>query len=172
MNKKLGVVLVVLLLWGCSGGGNFETVQQYYTDMAHYEGTYKYEADFGGVFEYICRYVLDGDEGKLTVVEPEEIAGITAVTNGDGTNLEYEDIHIKTYLPENEGFTAVSALHRLINDIRTRTPAVFTQSDVISLTYEDGDYTKKATLSKDDLCILSLEVYYKDDRVLNIMLQS
>lgn len=171
MNKKLGVVLLVLLLCGCSRE-DFETVQQHYNDMTHYEGTYKYEVDFGGVFEYVCHYTLDGDKASLTVLGPEEIAGITAVTNKDGSELEYEDIHIKTYLPENEGFTAVSAIHRLIDDIRNKKPAVFAQSDVVSITYEDGDYVKKAQLSKDDLCILSLEIYYKDDRVLNIVLQS
>ncbi|MBQ2911287.1 MAG: hypothetical protein IJE55_03275, partial [Clostridia bacterium] len=85
--------------------------------------------------------------------------------------LEFEDISIKTYLPDDREAAPASAIHRLINDIRTKKPLLITETETLELTYESGEYTKIATLSKEDYAILSCEIFYNGDRILNITLQ-
>ena len=171
MNKKLMVFLLVLLMSGCRHETSFEDMQSYYNEIVKYQGTYKYEADFGGVFEFVCQYEYDSGKGRLTVLSPEEIMGITAVSDSTGQYLEFEDISIKTYLPDDREAAPASAVHRLINDIRTKKPLLITETETLELTYESGEYTKIATLSKEDYAILSCEIFCNGDRILNITLQ-
>ncbi|MBR5266401.1 MAG: hypothetical protein IKV63_07300 [Clostridia bacterium] len=171
MNKKFIVFLFILLLCGCKAETSFEDIRQHYLNMTQYSGVYKYETDFGGVFEYVCQYEYTDGNGRLTILSPEEIAGITAITDSTGDYLEFEDITLTTYLPDSEEASPVSAIHRLISDIRTRMPSLITETEVLEITFESGDYTKIATLSKEDFAILSCEIFYLGDRILNITLQ-
>ena len=171
MNKKVIVFLCILLLCGCSRETSFEDVQAHYNNMTAYSGKYKYEIDFGGMTEFVCQYDYSEGKGSLTVISPEEIAGITAVTDSTGQYLVFEDISIKTYLPPDKEAAPASAIHRLISDIRTSRPILITETEVIELTYERGEYTKVARLSKEDYAILSCEIFYNGDRILNITLQ-
>lgn len=171
MNKKICMCLCILLLFGCNKGVKYEDVQVYYQKMLEYTGTYKYEVDSNGVFSYVCNYSLNKEGAELVITEPQELMGIKAVTDKDGTKLEYEGVGVKTYLPSNDGFAPVSALHSLILDLRTKQPKLFTAGETIEITFDEKDYIKKAVLSKDDYMILSCEYFYKNDRILNITLQ-
>ena len=171
MNKKIIVFLFILLLCGCSSKTSFEDILRHYLDMTQYTGVYKYETDFGGVFEYVCQYEYTDGNGRLTVISPEEIAGITALSDSTGDSLEFEDVSLNTYLPDSREASPVSAIHHLISDIRTKRPALITETEVLELTYESGDYTKIVTLSKEDYAILSCEIFYLGDRILYITLQ-
>lgn len=171
MNKKLIVFLLILLVGGCRKETSFEDVQQYYRELEMWSGVYKYEVDFGGVYQFVCQYDYDKGAGRLTVISPDEIAGITAVSDSTGEYLEFEDISVRTYLPESKEASPASALHILASDIRTKKPVLITETEVITLTYESGEYTKLAVISKEDYALLSCEIFYNGDRILNITLQ-
>ena len=120
MNKKFAwVLLLFFVITGCSKNSTYEKVYNYYQSLETYSGNYKYEVDFGGVFEYYCTYLYENGTGAIQIYAPEELTGIAAVTDETGTNLVYEDITVRTYLPENKEFSPVSALHGLIKDLKT-----------------------------------------------------
>lgn len=172
--KKLALCFALLcLLCGCGRSRpTIDTVQTHYASIPAYSAVYEAVCDFGAVVAYTCSYNWDESGTTVTILAPEEVSGLTAVLDSAGNKMVYADIEIATYLPENSAFSPVGALHGLLYDLKSTRPTVFTATnEQIALTFEDGDWCKKAVLSADGTAIVSCEFFYKDDMILNISLQ-
>ena len=172
--KKIAPFLILLcFLSGCGKSEvSIDSVQLYYASLPSYSAIYEAVCDFGGVVAYSCAYDWGESGTEVTILAPEEVSGIKAILNESGNKMVYEDIEIATYLPENNDYSPVGALHGLLYDLKSTRPTAFkVVGEQLQLSFEDGDWCKKAVLSADGTTIVSCEFYYKNDMILNITLQ-
>ena len=95
--KSIAVVLLIFLLSGC--GKSQQTMQKalnFRTKLMQSEGcafTADILADYGHkVYEFSVYVEADSDVTNLTVVEPEELSGISAQISEHGTKIVFDDI--------------------------------------------------------------------------------
>ena len=94
MKKQLGawIVLGALLLGGCAAK-QIDTgdLQRRYAAMDGYVATVKLTAaSRNESVTYVLDVERNGDETRVTVQEPEAIAGVSAVLSGDALSLTYD----------------------------------------------------------------------------------
>ncbi len=133
----------------------------------------KIEADFGDrveIFTVDCDYGADGT-ARLTIVEPETIAGITAAVTDGGGKITYDGMSVEFGLLAN-GSVIPAAAPALTAFCWSGEyiAAAGTEEDVYRVTYEK-DYGEKRlqidTYFKNDLPFFA-EVCYNDQRILKL----
>lgn len=68
---------------------------------------------------FTLRYEEDGEACRVTVLEPELVAGIRAKLNGDSASLEYEGLILDVGPLDAYGLTPVSSLPLLADTLRS-----------------------------------------------------
>lgn len=129
MRRRLCALMMILpLLAGCSGGeqgGGTSadelalSIRTEYLAMTACAATVEMTADYGQrVFEYTLSVSWQkGGETLLTVVAPEEIAGITARVQNGSSYLEYDGASLETGLLSAEGLSPMEAVPAIVNYI-------------------------------------------------------
>lgn len=120
------VLMITLLLSACGGGkGNLAqelalTVRTAYSAAKGCTGRMKVVADYGQrVYTYTLSLAADGQETVLTVVQPEEIAGIVARVKPGESWLEYDGAVLETGPLSREGLTPLGAVPALLEAARS-----------------------------------------------------
>ena len=93
------------------------------------------------------------------------------MTDETGINLVFDDVAVRTYLPESYEASPVSAISAFIEDIKTGNYTSINDGEVLTVTFEKDDYVKKAEISKEDFALLYLEIFKEGDRIITISLQ-
>lgn len=121
-------MMILPLLAGCSGGekdgGNSAdelalSIRTEYLAMTACAATVDITADYGQrVFEYTMSVSWQKDgETLLTVVAPEEIAGITARIENGSSYLEYDGASLETGFLSAEGLSPMEAVPAVLDYI-------------------------------------------------------
>lgn len=94
MKRIIGVLACILLLCGCAAENTdtrTEDLQAKYAAMAGCEATVDvWSAGRDETAHYRLKLEKSGDESRVTVLEPEELAGVSAVVSGDALSLAYD----------------------------------------------------------------------------------
>lgn len=128
MRKRICALMMTLpLLAGCSGGeqvGNSAdelalSIRTEYLAMTACAATVDMTADYGQrVYEYTLTVSWQkGGETLLTVVAPENIAGITARIQDGSALLEYDGASLETGLLSAEGLSPMEAVPAILDYI-------------------------------------------------------
>lgn len=129
MRRRLCALMMILpLLTGCGGGeqggGNSAeelalSIRTEYLAMTACAATVDMTADYGQrVYEYTLTVSWQkGGETLLTVVAPENIAGITARIQNGSTLLEYDGASLETGLLSADGLSPMEAVPAILNYI-------------------------------------------------------
>lgn len=129
MRRKLCALMMILpLLAGCGrgeheGGNSADelalAIRAEYLAMTACAATVDITADYGQrVYEYTLAVSWQKDgETVLTVLAPENIAGITARIKDGSTLLEYDGASLETGLLTGDGLSPVEALPAILNYI-------------------------------------------------------
>lgn len=120
------MMILCLLLSACgrsAGKGAEElalAIRAEYIAMTACAGQMDVTADYGErVYEYTMDFTYEKDgELVLTVVEPENIAGITARVSENGTALEFDGTRLETGPLSEEGLSPIDALPALLDYAR------------------------------------------------------
>lgn len=119
------MITLCLLLAGCGEAGPASADQLAldmrgtYLAMTGCEATLEMTADYGQrVYEYtlFLSYEKEG-ETSLTILAPEEVAGITARISSEGTALEYDGVRVETGPMDDQGLSPISAVPVLLETI-------------------------------------------------------
>ena len=131
MGKKMGcawMVVLCLLLSAC-GGGEAEAqnadelalaIRTEYLAMEGCTARMEITADYGDRvygFTLDLSYTREG-ETTLTVVAPEEVAGVTARLSGEAAYLEYDGVSLETGPLDESGLSPVGAIPVLLRGAR------------------------------------------------------
>lgn len=116
------MITLLLLLCGCSGTGNTETVdmRQQYHDMTGctMEATVSCgQENLAWEAVLRCEYVPDG-ESTVEVLEPSSIAGVKAVMNDSDWRIEYDGDCLDIGALSSEEISPAACLPRLMNALR------------------------------------------------------
>ena len=88
------VALLALLLTGCAAGQpdtRTEDLQQKYAALSGCDaGVLVAVVRDGETRQYMLDIAKDGDKTRVTVLEPEALAGVSAVVSGDTLSLEFD----------------------------------------------------------------------------------
>jgi hypothetical protein len=120
--------MITLLLSGCAGGGSREhrailDVRAHYLALESVDLTADVTADYGGrVYDYQLCYVGGGKSGELTVLKPENIAGmgvsIDKSVYGGAVKLRYEGAELDTGAVAGADISPVGAFPLMITSWR------------------------------------------------------
>lgn len=97
--KMLAVLMILVCLTGCGKTGEpTQKALDFRTKLMQSEGC-TFTADITAsyaerVYSFTVDAVYSPEETTLTVVSPEEIAGISATVTEDGAKLEFEDVEL------------------------------------------------------------------------------
>ena len=169
--------MLCALLFGCAREESvLEPAIEFRADLLQAGGCSfraKIEADFGDrveIFTVDCDYDADGT-ARLTLVEPETLAGITATVTEGGGKITYDGMAVEFGLLANGNVipAAAPALTALCWS-GEYIAAAGTQDDAYRVTYEK-DYGEKRlqidTYFKNDLPFFA-EVCYNNQRILKL----
>ena len=146
------VILLPLLLCAC-GGENTENdlvldLRSDFQTMDTWAGQMDVTADYGQrVYEYTVSFTGSREEGTvLTILAPEEAAGITAEAKEGRTWLDYDGVRLETGPLDPQGLSPMDALPALLTELETGTVAeVGTETDgdlsLLRLTLRDPEVT-------------------------------
>lgn len=120
------MMTLCLLLSACarSGGKGAEelalAIRAEYIGMNACAGQMEVTADYGErAYEYTMDFTYEKDgELVLTVVEPENIKGITARVSENSTALEFDGTRLETGPLSDEGLSPIDALPALLDYVR------------------------------------------------------
>lgn len=124
----LGCVLTIsLLLTGCGrtekGNSPMDlalAIRQDYLAADGCDAVLEVTADHGQrVHTFGVEVTVCGKETNLTVIEPEEVAGIRARLDGDQAGLGFDDVILDTGLLDDSGLTVLGALPTLLEAARS-----------------------------------------------------
>lgn len=119
------VPMMTLLLTACAGGMREEeklalAIRGEYLAAEGVTASAGITADYG---RRVCTYQMEvesaGEEMRLTVTAPDEIAGVTARITGKDSRLEFEDLSVDTGPLDPQGLTPVSAIPALLEAARS-----------------------------------------------------
>jgi len=156
--KKLCLPLLLsfcLLLSGC-GGKEYEKAQQELSQSLSAAETLSFTANVRAEYEnktarFTLSYQEDGQGGRVTVLAPQLIAGVSARVEPGSTSLEYDGVMLGTGDLDDFGLSPMSALPMLVQAMR---------SGALDSGWQEGEFTVLQLQSTDQLsCTVWFEPY-------------
>lgn len=137
MKRSVLLFAALLLLTGCAAGQadtRVETLQQKYAALSGCDARVAVTvACDGETRQYTLDIAKEGDETRVTVLEPETLAGVGAVVSGDALSLAYDGMVLDAGSAD-ERVSAVNAA-----DILLRAAASGYVTERNTERYEDTD---------------------------------
>lgn len=126
MRKVLASALMIplLLLVGCGEReaepeDAFASFREALNAAENMTASVRLTADFGGTAsDYVLDISFDGDVTRVTVTEPELIAGVTATVQAGQTSLSYEGVMLGAGAVDDEGTTPLSSIPVILDAMR------------------------------------------------------
>ena len=119
----LGALCLALLLGGCGGSRAAERREGLAAALnarQDLQFTAALRAEYPDkTVRFRLRYTQDANGCAVTVLEPEEIAGISLAFRADGSQLRFEDLRLDTGPLDRYGLSPVSALPALVDALRS-----------------------------------------------------
>ena len=129
MRRSIGmcVLMMTLLLSACGGAGESASLQEQalairsrYLAAAGCTAKLDVTADYGQrVYTYTVAVTAAQEETDLTVLAPQEVAGVTARLTAGGSRLEYDGAVVETGPLTADGLTPLSAIPALMEAARS-----------------------------------------------------
>lgn len=183
MNLKrsapLALALTLALLLSACGKNAFDpqNVAQYYA-AGSLQAEYTVTTHAGVYTEYKLSY-RDGDGlANVTILQPDSVAGVSAVLQSGDAVIRYEDVSLDALLPEVRGYAPMDVLYCLLEDLRDGVPSSYAlEKDVVLLAYQgelpDGTETiKQVALDPETLDLLSAELFLDGSLILALQTES
>lgn len=178
MGRKLLLLLPLLLLTAC-GKADFDpaAVAAHYTDgtlSAQY--TVTTHDDF--YTEYQLSTTVEDGVHKVTILQPESVAGVTAVLQSGQASIQYEDVSLDALLPPIAGCAPMDVLHGLLENLKNDVPVSFAlETDTVALDYQEtlsdgAEVLKQVVLQQETLLLQSAEIYLDGDLLLALQTDS
>ncbi len=126
-----------LLLTGC-GKGRAETAYESFSERLNETERLSFTAQLRAEYahktaRFTLSYAEDGTGGRVTVLAPELIRGVSAHVEPGGTTLEYDSVVLDTGSLDSFGLSPLSAMPVLVRALR--------EGHVDSAWEEDGKHT-------------------------------
>ena len=177
--RKITLLLVLLLcLCGCKGEQfDPEMLAQSYTGR-DFSAQYIVTTHAGFYTEYRLSCQHQDGVSAVTILEPQSIAGISAVIQEGSQLLQYEEVQLDALLPEIPGYAPMDMLHQLVNDLGKLPPDQYQiRSTELVLEYRDTrtdgtSLLKIITLDKATMDLRSAECYLDDSLILSLQIES
>ena len=122
--KRLSILLLcaALLLTGC-GKSSAEAALERFSAQLNTLDSLRFTAKVRAEYEhktarFTLRYEEDAEGGRVTVLAPELIRGVSARIRPGGTTLEYDSVVLDTGSLDNFGLSPMSALPVLLHALR------------------------------------------------------
>lgn len=183
MNLKrsapLALTLTLVLLLSACGKNGFDpqNVAQHYA-AGSLRAEYTVTTHAGVYTEYMLSY-RDGDGlANVTILQPDSVAGVSAVLQNGDAVIRYEDVSLDALLPEVRGYAPMDVLYCLLEDLRDGVPSSYAlEKDVVLLAYQgellDGTETlKQVALDPEMMDLLSAELFLDGSLILALQTES
>lgn len=159
MKRIIGVLACVLLLCGCAAESTdtrAEDLQAKYAAMAGCEATVDvWSASRDETAHYRLKLEKKDGKSRMTVLEPEELAGISAVVSGDALSLAYDGAVLSAGAAP--GLSAVNAA-----DVALRAAATGYVTERSRERYDDTDALRLCCETELNGEILYVTMYFDD----------
>lgn len=170
--------LALLLLSGCRREQQDPAARaaEYYQGLSAVSVTLDVRADSGVLMDYRLAAEWDSQGCAVTVLSPEEIAGVRCLVSQQGARLAYEGAELETLLPSLPGFTPVDCLDGLLDALAGAVPTEWaweTKGDrqCLALTYEmeagGHQAAKLVWLDRETLSPVWAEWYLEGDQIMS-----
>ena len=183
LSKQARPILLVALLalTACQGEGgdqaNDRDVREFYTDVQTASIQASVQADFGDrVSNFTLRYNYDAAGAQqVTVLAPQEIAGVSVSIEEDGSRLTFDGLILETGVLPGTGLSPLEALPCLWKSLRDgyvksrghdTVEGVDCLRLVYAITYGENELEQQLWLAKDTLHLIKAEIYADGSRVI------
>lgn len=133
MIKRLAAILTGFSLLICSAGcdktsntqqNDFETIRNEYVNSPGVKAECQILSNLNErTLEYVISYAYNKESGgKIEIISPEEISGISADIEQDTYTLNYNGTSLETAMPDRKGLTPADVIPYLISDIQKAYP--------------------------------------------------
>ena len=175
MLRKLLLLPPLLLLLTACGKPAFDPASV----AAHYaEGSLsaQYTVTTHGDFYTEFQLSATVEEGihRVTILQPESVAGVTAVLQSGQATIQYEEVSLDALLPEIAGCAPVDVLHGLLEDLKNDLPVSCAPAgDTVALDYQetlsDGtELRKQVVVQRETLALQNADIYLDGDLLLAV----
>lgn len=122
MRRIAAALALLLILSGCGGTDTeAETLLERFAAMESCAMEARVKCEYEGelrAYTLRCDYAAQG-ESRVTVLEPEALAGLSAVFDGEGCTLRYEELVLDAGTLGESALSPAEALPRLMEALRT-----------------------------------------------------
>ena len=175
--KVLFIPLLLVGLCGCKQSAvTPEQIAEHYADRP-FRAEYTVTTHAGFYTEY--RLACTGETGlsKVTILQPESVAGISAILQGNSTQLQYEELSLDALLPEVPGYAPMDVLQYLLTDLQSIPEFTDGESGRLTLEYRstatDGaELLKLVILDAATLDLQSAECYLDGSLIVSLKMES
>ena len=174
--KLIAVFVLALGLCGCKQAGvTQEDITAHYQNRS-FSAEYTVTTHSGFCVEYQLSCIWQNDVAQVKILQPQSVAGITAVVQGAEAMLQYEDISLDAMLPEIPGYSPMDMLHQLLMDLQTSAEFSGKESGSVVLeyrsNYKDGtEVLKILTLDETSLDLQKAECYLDGSLILTLKME-
>ena len=169
--KKLLVPLMIslCLLCGCADKGE-QSFEQFTTQLRETENisfTAAVRAEYADkTAEFTLKYTQTGEMARVTVVEPEIIAGISACVKEGSLQLEYDGAILDIGQLTDSDLSPMSALPLITDALKNAyVDIAWTEDDMIAARLMPDDDTVVTVRLNSELVPQSAEISYKEKTV-------
>ena len=118
------MTILCLTLGGCGsqdrGQSKAKEIQSRYAQSDEIEITADVTADYGDrVYDFSLQYIGGGSDGTVTVLSPENIAGLTARLSAGSGRLEYDGAELSIGGLTTDGLSPMEALPTMVKQWKT-----------------------------------------------------
>lgn len=166
----------LLLLAGCEAAFDpRQLMERYASGSLRAEYGVTTHASFCVEYQLSCR--MEGDTATVTILQPQSVAGVTAVLRRGEARLQYEDLSLDALLPEYPGYSPMDVLPRLLEEIGSRQPASYVMEDgcwVVEYrsAQDQTELLKRVAFARETLELTSAELYLDGSLILTVAPQS
>lgn len=174
--KLFAGILLLLSLCGCKQPNvTPEQIAEHYQQRS-FSAEYTVTTHSGFYTEYKLTCTMQDGVSSVCILQPESVAGITAVVQGAQAQLQYEDLSLDALLPEIPGYAPMDMLHQLLCDLQDVPEFSGKEQGCITLEYRstaaDGrELLKLLVLDEETLDLLRAECYLDDSLILSLKME-
>lgn len=178
--KRWKSFLIALLLLGLCGCKQAKVTPEQIAE--HYQtpsfcAEYTVTTHSGFYAEYKLTSSVQDGVSTVTILQPESVAGITAVVQGEQAQLQYEEISLDALLPEVPGYAPMDMLHQLLYDLQAPPEFSGKEQGTITLEYRstasDGtEVLKLLMLEEETLDLQRAECYLDGNLILSLKMET